>query len=53
MSRYIDEKLRADPQCTSLELPISAFYLQIIIDYCIKFDYLKVMSTLIFPAMHN
>ena len=53
MSRFIDDKLRADPSCTSLELPVDAYYLRIINNYCAKFDYLKVMSTLIFPASHN
>ena len=45
--------MKADPTCTSLELPIDAHYLNIIINYCAKFDYLKVMSTLMFPAAHN
>lgn len=53
MSSYIDEQLKADPSCTRLELPISLHFLDIVINYCAKFDYLKVMSTLIFPASYN
>ena len=53
MSRYIDDQLRATPDSTSLQLEIDYHFLSIIINYCEKFDYLKVMSTIMFPAAHN
>ena len=53
MSVDIDEQLRADPSQTSLELQIDPHFLNIIINYCKKFDYIKVMSTIMFPAAHN
>ena len=53
MSQYIHERLKAVPSLTRLELPIDVCFLKIVIDYCAKYDYLKVMSTLMFPAAHN
>ena len=53
MSHFIHEQLKADPSQTSLQLPIDADFLKIIINYCEKFNFLKVMSTITFPASHN
>ena len=53
MSRHIHEILRADPACTSINLDIEPYFLNIIINYCKTYDYLKVMSTIVFPASHN
>jgi len=53
MSRYIHEVLKYDPACTRIELDIEPHFLNIIINYCRLYDYLKVMSTIMFPAAHN
>ena len=53
MSVYIHEQLKQDPSRTTIDLEIDPHFLNIIINYCQKFDYLKVMSTIMFPAAHN
>lgn len=53
MSEHIHEQLKLDPTRTVLELEINPYFLNIIINYCATYDYLKVMSTIMFPAAHN
>ena len=36
-----------------IQLAVPAYYLRLIIDYCQVFDYLKVKSTIKFPAENN
>ena len=53
MSKTINEILKDDPSKTVIELEIDPFHLKLITDYCAKFDYLKVRSTIEFPAANN
>lgn len=53
MSRHIHEVLRNEPNCSTINLEIEPYFLNIIINYCKTYDYLKVMSTIVFPAAHN
>ena len=36
-----------------MELSVDPHFLNIIVNYCARFNYLKVMSTIMFPALHN
>ena len=53
MSKYIWKKLREDPLENVIEVNVPASHLKLIVDYCISFDYLKVKSTIKFPAESN
>ena len=53
MSTYISRQLKENPQETVIQLDVPAYYLRLIIDYCQVFDYLKVKSTIKFPAENN
>lgn len=53
MSRHIHDVLKSNPSCTSIDLDVEPYFLNIIIGYCQLYDYLKVMSTIMFPAAHN
>ena len=53
MSKYINEILKLDPSKTEIEVNVDPIHLKLITDYCAKFDYIKVRSTLEFPAAHN
>ena len=45
--------LKADPSKTTIELDIDKNHLKRITDYCAEFDYMKVRSTIGFPAVNN
>ena len=53
MSGFINEKLKAEPMTREIKLPIEPHFLDIINRYCATYDYIKVMSTISFPAAHN
>ena len=53
MSRHIHDILCKDQMRSSINLDIDPYFLNIIINYCKTYDYLKVKSTIMFPAAHN
>ena len=53
MSAFLSKQMKEKPNETLFELEIPPYYLTIITDYCKQFDYLKVRSTIQFPAEYN
>ena len=53
MSAYINRQLKEFPNEQIIELEITPFYLKQIVDYCARFEYIKVKSTISFPAEYN
>ena len=53
MCRLIDDLLQSDESQTEIKLFLTYPCLRFMIDYCRIFDYLKVMSFIEFPLLHN
>ena len=53
MSTYISKQLKENPNEQIIELEITPFFLKLITEYCASFGYLKVRSTIQFPAEYN
>ena len=53
MCKTIDDLLKADESRNEIDLYVSQACLQILVDYCSCFNYLKIKSTLEFPSIKN
>lgn len=52
MVRLIDDLLKADENLKEFNLYISMSCLQFVVSYCSAFDYIKIKSTIFFPALY-
>ncbi len=53
MCRFIDDLLKEDESKSEIQLYIPFANLQLVVNYCKAFDYLKLKSTLPFPASYS
>ena len=52
MVKLVDDLLKADETQTEIKLFISFDHLKLVVNYCNAFSYIKIKSTIFFPALY-